>query len=78
METRVAGEKAAHLSSLRQGDRSMKLSFSFAPLVALLPDSQLNPHQPSAPVSSNAGFGSETLDSFEIYIMRLLDCSLFG
>lgn len=48
-------EKAAHQSSLCQGDRGMKLSFSFAPLLALLLHSQLNPHQP-APVHPNAGF----------------------
>lgn len=62
-------EKAAHLSSLCQGDRGVKLSYSFAPLLALLLDSQLNPRQPSAPLSSGAGIVSESLDSLEIYII---------
>lgn len=55
METEVAGEKRLISLPLCQDDGGMKLSFSFAPLLALLPRSQLNPQQP-APVSSDAGF----------------------
>lgn len=47
METEIAGKKAAHQSSLCQGDGGMKLSFSFALLLALLLHLQLNPHQPA-------------------------------
>lgn len=55
METEVAGEKQLISLPLCQDDGGMKLSFSFAPLLALLLRSQLNPQQP-APVSSDAGF----------------------
>lgn len=55
--------KASHLSSLCQGDGGMKLSFSFAPPLALLLRSQLNPHQPAL-VHSNAGFVSSSSDTF--------------
>lgn len=73
METEVAGEKRLISLPLCQGDGGTKLSFSFAPLLALLLCSQLNPQQP-APVSSDAGFVPRSSDSSEIYIIEVREC----
>lgn len=55
METEVAGKKQLISLPSARVTGGMKLSFSFASLLALLLCSQLNPHQP-APVHPNAGF----------------------